>query len=167
MATLVSGSVGRVGNGRGFPHGNVTGQAETAVETVEVEFDEGREDTALYMQGTTTVETLHRQKGHFFLHKEHRYDCGEDVSFEAPLDCEYECYEIPAAKAEAWLKRHCGQRDDVAQKIAKLDEQDGVGKRLTDAELKKRLLELAKSGAPRPGKNTVLGRALARFTTKP
>ena len=39
--------------------------------------------------------------------------------------------------------------------------------RLTDAELKQRLLELAKSGAPRPSRNSVLGRALERFTTRP
>ena len=69
MATLVRGSEGRVGNGRGFPQGNVTGQE--------------------------------------------------------------------------------------------------LGKPLTDVELKQRLLELAKSGAPRPSRNSVLGRALARFTTKP
>lgn len=37
---------------------------------------------------------------------------------------------------------------------------------MTDAELKERLLELAKSGAPRPSKDSVLGRALERFTTR-
>ena len=39
-------------------------------------------------------------------------------------------------------------------------------KEMTDAELKQRLLELANSGAPKPSKNLILGRALARFTTK-
>jgi hypothetical protein len=38
--------------------------------------------------------------------------------------------------------------------------------KMTDAELKQRLLELAARGAPRPSKNSVFGRALARFTTK-
>ena len=38
---------------------------------------------------------------------------------------------------------------------------------MTDAELKEHLLELAKSGAPMPSKNSFLGKALARFTTKP
>lgn len=36
-----------------------------------------------------------------------------------------------------------------------------------DAALKAILLEMARRGEPRPKANTVLGRALKRFTTKP
>jgi hypothetical protein len=39
-------------------------------------------------------------------------------------------------------------------------------KEADDSKLKKELLALAKSGAPRPKPNTRLGKALARFTTK-
>lgn len=37
----------------------------------------------------------------------------------------------------------------------------------SDEQLKKELLALAKSGAPRPKANTELGRALKRFAAKP
>ena len=39
--------------------------------------------------------------------------------------------------------------------------------KMTDEELKAVLLEKARRGEPRPGPDTVLGRALLRFTTNP
>ena len=102
---------------------------ETAgVEFEEVEFDERLEDTALYKHTSATVEALYRQNGRFFLQKEYYADWGEDASVE---DCEWidcECDPLSAAEAELWLEHNCGERDEVALKVAELDRKDGVGK---------------------------------------
>ena len=39
-------------------------------------------------------------------------------------------------------------------------------KKMTDAEIKIKLLEMARSGEPKPKANSKLGRALKKFTTK-
>ena len=125
---------------------NVTGQAGTAVETVEVECDEdieldqNLEDTILWKHVAATVETLYRQKGRFFLGKEYLWAVGEDAAVE---DCTWEDSDwepLSATQAEAWLEHNCGQRDDVAQKIAELDERDGIGSDIS--ELKHRIDQL-------------------------
>lgn len=113
------------------------GVSTPAVETIEVEaldlaeeveFDDSRDETALYRRVTATVETLYRQKGQFFLFKEYAFAWGEDASIEDCCTEEYDSDRLSAAEAEVWLEHYCGERDQVAEKVAELDEQDGVRK---------------------------------------
>jgi hypothetical protein len=41
---------------------------------------------------------------------------------------EFEDERLSPAEAEVWLEHNCGQRDEVAVKVAELDKQDGVVK---------------------------------------
>jgi len=94
----------------------------------EVEFDMSRDETALYKRVTATVETLYRQKGQYFLFKEFAFAWGEDASIEDCCTEEYDSERLSPAEAEVWLEHNCGQRDEVAERVAELDGQDGVVK---------------------------------------
>jgi hypothetical protein len=94
----------------------------------EVEFDDSRDETALYRRVTATVETLYRQKGQFFLFKEYAFAWGEDASIEDCCTEEYDSERLSPAEAEVWLEHYCGERDEVTERVAELDKQDGVVK---------------------------------------
>ena len=106
-----------------------TAEVEAVDLDEEVEFDGCKEEeTALYKQVSATVETLHRQKGQFFLHTENCFASGEDVGIEDCLLEDWYAERLSEAESWEWLRHNCSQREQVAEKVAELDEQDGVRK---------------------------------------